>query len=39
LIKKDLALALEAAANAKADSSMTEFTIDYYRELEKKGLG
>jgi len=39
LIKKDLALALEAAASAKADSSMTDFTINYYRDLEKKGLG
>ena len=39
LIKKDLALALEAAASVKADSSMTEFAIDYYRDLEKKGLG
>lgn len=39
LIKKDLALALEAASNAKADASMTEFAIDYYRELEKKGFG
>lgn len=39
LIKKDLALALDAAEHAKADHSMTEFTIEYYRELEKKGFG
>lgn len=39
LIKKDLALAVDAADHAKADHAMTDFTIDYFRELEKKGFG
>jgi 3-hydroxyisobutyrate dehydrogenase len=39
LIKKDLALAVDAAVHAKADHALTDFTIDYFRELEKKGFG
>ena len=39
LIKKDLALALEAARHGNASTELTEKAIDYYRELEKKGYG
>jgi len=39
LIKKDLALALEAARHGKASTEMTEKAIDYYVDLEKKGYG
>lgn len=39
LIKKDLALALEAAQVADANTEFTEKAIDYYRDLEKKGFG
>lgn len=39
LIKKDLALALEAAQAGNANTEFTEKAIDYYRDLEKKGFG
>lgn len=39
LIKKDLALALEAAKSGNCDTQMTETAIDYYAQLEKKGYG
>jgi len=39
LIKKDLALALEAADSVNADTTMTEQSIEYYRKLEKLGYG
>ena len=39
LIKKDLALALEAARHGNASTELTEKAIDYYRDLEKKGYG
>lgn len=39
LIKKDLALALEAAQHGNASTELTEIAIDYYRDLEKKGFG
>jgi 3-hydroxyisobutyrate dehydrogenase-like beta-hydroxyacid dehydrogenase len=38
-IKKDLALALEAARHGNASTELTEKAIDYYRDLEKKGFG
>lgn len=39
LIKKDMALAMEAADDVNADSSMTQFACDYYQDLEKGGHG
>jgi len=39
LVKKDLALALEAAKAGNADTHMTETAIEYYTQLEKKGFG
>ncbi len=39
LIKKDLALALEAAKHGDATTDFTQLAIDYYRDLEKKGMG
>lgn len=39
LIKKDMALALEAAKSGNADTHMTETAIEYYTQLEKKGFG
>lgn len=39
LIKKDMALALEAAKSGDADTKMTETAIEYYSQLEKKGFG
>lgn len=39
LIKKDLALALEAAQEGNASTELTKLAIDYYRDLEKKGFG
>ena len=39
LIKKDLALAIEAANTVNADTNLTQIAIDYYGQLEKKGYG
>ena len=39
LIKKDMVLALEAAHNAGAETDMLEKSLDYYVQLEKKGMG
>lgn len=39
LIKKDLALALEAAQHGNANTDMTEMAINYYRDIEKQGYG
>lgn len=39
LIKKDLALAIEAAQEGGASTELTEKAIDYYRDIEKKGFG
>jgi 3-hydroxyisobutyrate dehydrogenase-like beta-hydroxyacid dehydrogenase len=38
LIRKDLSIALEAAAYANAQVKFAEHAIEYYRELEKKGF-
>jgi 3-hydroxyisobutyrate dehydrogenase-like beta-hydroxyacid dehydrogenase len=37
LIRKDLALALEAAEQCKATIKFGEHSLEYYRDLEKKG--
>ena len=39
LIRKDLALALEAIQDTGAKSDMTEKSLEYYRAIEKKGFG
>lgn len=39
LIRKDLALALEALKETDAKTDMTEKALDYYRQIEKKGFG
>lgn len=39
LIRKDLALALEALKETDAKSDMTEKALEYYRQIEKKGFG
>ena len=39
LVRKDLALALEAAKPTGAKTDMIEFSIEYYRTLEKLGYG
>ncbi len=39
LIRKDLSIALEAAEEAGASVKFGKYTIDMYRELEKKGFG
>lgn len=39
LIRKDLSIALEAAEHAGAKLKFGQYSIDYYRELEKKGFG
>lgn len=39
LIKKDMALAMTVADQCDADSSICEFTHDYYEELERLGKG
>jgi len=39
LIRKDLDLALEAASSVDARTDMAEKSREYYRALEKKGLG
>jgi len=39
LIKKDMALAMEAAKDGNANTDMAEFAIKYYADLEKKGYG
>jgi len=39
LVKKDLALALEAAKEGNCDTHMTETAVEYYSQLEKLGYG
>ena len=39
LIKKDMVLALQAAHSANANTEMLEKSLDYYLDLEKKGMG
>ena len=39
LIKKDMALAIECAEDVNADHSLTEFAVDYYKNLEVLGRG
>ena len=39
LIRKDLAIALEAAEHSNAKLKFGENAIDYFRDLEKKGYG
>ncbi len=39
MIRKDLSIALEAAEHANAKLKFGQYSIDYYRELEKKGFG
>ena len=39
LVRKDLALALEACKETGAKTDMTELSIEYYRNLEKLGYG
>ena len=39
LIKKDMVLALEAAASVDAKTDMLEKSLQYYVDLEKKGMG
>jgi 3-hydroxyisobutyrate dehydrogenase-like beta-hydroxyacid dehydrogenase len=39
LIRKDLAIALEAADKCGAKLKFGQNTIDYYIDLEKKGFG
>ena len=38
-MRKDLSIALEAAEHVDAKLKFGQSTIDYYRELEKKGMG
>lgn len=39
LVKKDMVLALEAAASVGARTDMLEKSLQYYVDLEKKGMG
>lgn len=39
LIKKDMALALEAAKVGDARTDMLQKSLDYYQELEDGGMG
>lgn len=39
LIKKDMVLALESAHKVGAETDMLEKSLDYYVQLEKKGMG
>lgn len=39
LIKKDMALALEAAKVGDARTDMLEKSLDYYQKLEDGGMG
>ena len=39
MIRKDLALALEALKETDAKYDMTEMALNYYRAIEKKGFG